>query len=132
MKLFLIILFFIPVLFICQENHFYSDHEVNGVVRTSNGIYLVVDKGFIAVKESDLYTEYYRRIYGDSTLVNPNTVLNSEFDLNIIPYILPNTEQQKINFNQPLNIGMFLQLNDCGNLILSSFANEMIDSLIIQ
>ena len=132
MKLSLIFLYFIPILIICQENQFNIDQKAHGLLTTSHGIYLVIDKGFIPIKETDLYTEYYRKIHNDSTLINPNTVLNSEFDLNIIPYILPNVNNQQIGFNEPLNIGMFLKLNDSGNFNLTSYANKMIDSLITK
>lgn len=107
-----------------------NERMVHGIMTSNDGAYLVLDKGFIAIDETNLYTEYYRKIYNDTTLINPNTIVKQEFNLNIIPLILPDANAKKINFNEPLNIGMFLQLNESGTYNFSSYANEIIDSLI--
>lgn len=130
MKYLLFILYFLPLLLECQVVGYDNKQMVHGIMTSSNGAYLILDKGFIEINETNLYTEYYRRIYNDSTIVNPNTIIKQEFDLNIIPFILPDAETKKINFSEPLNLGMFLQLNDSGTYNLTSYADEIIDSLI--
>ena len=130
MKILLIILYFLPFLLQSQVVEYDNEQMVHGIMTSSNGAYLVQDKGFIAIDETNLYTEYYREIYNDSTLINPNTIIKQEFNLNILPFILPDSKTKKINFSEPLNIGMFLQLNESGTYNLTTYANEIIDSLI--
>ena len=67
---------------------------VRGVVYQGNEQYLITDNGYIKVESSkksvnDEWTEYYRKAYGDSTIQNPNTILEQP-SLNIpIQLFLP-------------------------------------------
>lgn len=127
-KLFQISLLF-PIFLLAQENKLDLERNISGVITTSQGVYLVLDEGLMQINKTDLYIEYYRKIYNDSTLINPNTVFNSEFDFNIIPYIIPDTEQQNIDFSEPLKVGLFIQINESGKYDLTHYANTLIDSL---
>lgn len=130
MKILLIILFSFPFILQSQVTENDNGQMVHGIM-TSNGIaYLVLNKGFIEIDETNLYTEYYRKIYNDSTLTNPNTIIKQDFNLNIIPFILPDANTKKINFSEPLNIGLFINFNESGVYNLTTYANEIIDSLI--
>jgi hypothetical protein len=129
MKKYLILLLLYPFLFFGQDDSFNFEQNVTGVITTSEGTYLILEQGFIKMPQTDMYTEYYRQIYNDSTLTNPNTELKSEFGLDIIPYIITDSHQKRIDFTEPLKIGIFVKLNESGKLNFTSDFREIIDSL---
>ena len=129
-KLYLIIILY-PFFCFGQISSINLDQNVSGLISTSDGVYLILEQGFMQISQTDIYTEYYREIYNDSTLVNPNTEIRTEYDLNIIPYIMPNEKQQQITFDEPLNIGIFVNLNEAGKLNLTTYGSEILDSLAI-
>ena len=129
-KLYVIIILY-PFFCFGQISSINLDQNVSGLISTSDGVYLILEQGFMQISQTDIYTEYYREIYNDSTLVNPNTEIRTEYDLNIIPYIMPNEKQQQITFDEPLNIGIFVNLNEAGKLNLTTYGSEILDSLAI-
>ena len=129
-KLYVIIILY-PFFCFGQISSINLDQNVSGLISTSDGVYLILEQGFMQISQTDIYTEYYREIYDDSTLVNPNTEIRTEYDLNIIPYIMPNEKQQQITFDEPLNIGIFVNLNEAGKLNLTTYGSEILDSLAI-
>ena len=44
---------------------------------------------------------------------------------------MPNEKQQQITFDEPLNIGIFVNLNEAGKLNLTTYGSEILDSLAI-
>ena len=131
MKRYLYIIILIPFLCFGQTESFDFEQNVTGIVSTSEGSYLIVKQGFIKISEANIYTEYYRTIYNDSTLINPNTEIKSDHGLNIIPFILPNQKQRRIDFKEPYNIGVFVRMNENGKLNITSDGSDLIDSLLI-
>jgi hypothetical protein len=105
------------------------DEKVNGILTSDEGTYLILNQGFMQISKIDIYTEYYRQIYNDSTLVNPNTELKDDFSLTIIPYLTPSTFNDRIDFSEPINLGFFIQLNKSGEYEFTSFGEPYIDSL---
>ena len=131
MKKYLILLFLYPFLCFGQNDSFNFEQNVTGIISRGDEAYLILEQGFIKLSQTDIYTEYYRQIYDDSTLTNPNTELKSEFELDIIPYIIPDSDQQRIDFTEPLKVGVFVRLNENGKLNLTSGGSEIIDSLTL-
>lgn len=126
---------FIAILF-CGFHLFAQDNTINlkqntsGIVTTSDGAYLIVEQGLIQIAEIDIYQEYYRRIYNDSTLINPNTELKLNFISNIIPYISPSNIQNKYEFSEDLNVGLLLQFQEDNQMSLTTYGQVYIDSLL--
>ena len=71
-KLYVIIILY-PFFCFGQISSINLDQNVSGLISTSDGVYLILEQGFMQISQTDIYTEYYREIYNDSTLVNPNT-----------------------------------------------------------
>ena len=131
LKLVFLILFIYSTNY-AQNSNILPDENIIGLVHSSEGIFLELENGFIQLESYDVWEEYYRMIYNDSTIVNPNTEIKNDIDLNIIPFILPQTTQRKIEFSEPLALGLFLEFNDYGQLSLTSFGNEVVDSLTVD
>lgn len=125
----LILFIFFPFLSIAQNDSIELDEKVTGIIVSDEGTYLILNQGLIQIFKTDIYTEYYRQIYKDSTLVNPNTELKDDFSLTIIPYLAPNTFKDRIDFSEPINLGIFLQLNRSGEYQFTSFGESYIDSI---
>ena len=125
----LIVLIFFPFLLIAQNYAIDLDEKVNGILTSDEGTYLILNQGFMQISKTDIYTEYYRQIYNDSTLVNPNTELKDDFSLTMIPYLSPSTFNDRIDFSEPINLGIFLQLNKSGEYEFTNFGESYIDSL---
>ena len=89
-------------IFLSVSNILYSQNitsknlndTVRGVVYQGNEQYLITDNGYIKVTSNkksinDQWTEYYRKTYGDSTIQNPNTIVEQP-DLGIpIQFFMP-------------------------------------------
>ncbi len=129
MKKYLILLFFYSICSYSQIDSNDLNQNVTGIITTGDDTYLILEEGFIQINKIDIYTEYYRQIYNDSTIINPNLELKEDFNFNIIPYISPDLEQYKFDFNQPINLGVFLQPKGTGQFYLTPFTEEIIDSL---
>lgn len=129
MKKALILYIFFPFLSIAQNDSIELDEKVTGIIVSDEGTYLILNQGLIQIFKTDIYTEYYRQIYKDSTLVNPNTELKDDFSFTIIPYLAPSTFQDRIDFSEPINLGIFLQLNRSGEYQFTSFGESYIDSI---
>ncbi len=119
----------LPFHLFAQDISFDLSEDVTGIVTSNEGVYLVLKEGLTQIKQTNPYAEYYRAIYNDSTIINPNTELKTEFNLNIIPFISPTLKQHKIDFEEPLNLGVFIQMNQMGGIILTPYAQEIVDSL---
>jgi hypothetical protein len=118
-----------PLHLFAQDNSYDMNKSVTGIVTSNEGVYLILKKGLTQISQIDPYEEYYRAIYNDSTIINPNTELKTEFNLNIIPFISPTIKQHKIVFEEPLNLGFFVQINQLGGMNLTPYAKEYLDSL---
>lgn len=46
--------------------------------------FLVTDKGFMPVNSEDPWQDYYRMIYKDTTITNPNTLINHNSESNFV------------------------------------------------
>ncbi|MFH1194486.1 MAG: hypothetical protein V1720_02160 [bacterium] len=63
--------------------------RVQALVIYGENKYLYTEKGLIYLTGKDPYEEYYRKIYSDSTITNPNTVINSNSNMNSLFYFMP-------------------------------------------
>ena len=81
------------------------------------------------LKSNDDYIEYYREIYKDSTITNPNTEIKSEYSVNFIPYLMPSQNDNVTNFDEPKNLGILIQLNKSNEYILTDYGINLFDSL---
>jgi len=95
--------------------------QVYGVVVHENQQYLVTDKGFIPVQQSnDPWEDYYRKIYGDSTITNPNTEIKG--DNAGMPYIMPMINvgdwvENNYGFEGDMYLYDFMQMDSTGNYV---------------
>lgn len=128
-KVFIAILFCGFHLF-AQDNIINLKQNTNGIITTNDGAYLILEHGFMQIIETNVYQEYYRRIYNDSTLISPNTELKSNFIPNIIPYISPSNIQNKYEFSEDLNVGLLLQFQENNQMSLTTYGQVYIDSLL--
>lgn len=126
----LIIFIFFPIWLFAQENYLNKDENIYGIITSENGTYLILDKGLMQFSKYDPYLEYYRMVYNDSTLINPNTEIKEEFNFKIVPFLAPNFSQQKIDFKEPQKLGLFLQTNEFGGMNLTKYAEQYLESLI--
>lgn len=129
MKNILLILFFFPCLLFSQFDSNDLEKTVIGVITSNEGDYLILNEGLIRISTTDNYLEYYKAIYNDSTVVNPNTEIKEDFNLNLIPFIIPNNKNKRIDFSEPLSLGVFLHIKDENYYFLTEFGESIIDSL---
>jgi hypothetical protein len=125
----IIILILFPFLLIAQNNDFGLEEKVTGIIVSDEGTYLILNKGVMKIQNYSIYTEYYRQIYNDSTLINPNMELKDDFSLAIIPFLTPNKLNSKIDFTEPMSLGFFLHLDERGEYEFTSFGESFIDSI---
>ncbi|MCB9260447.1 MAG: hypothetical protein H6612_13960 [Ignavibacteriales bacterium] len=109
----LILLLFLSNFLVSQTFSEYENEKVTGMVSTNDGVFLILENGYLQIEEIDPYQEYYRKIYKDSTIVNPNTELKSKYNFRIIPYLLPQSYvKNKIIFDEPHEIGFFVDMQE--------------------
>ena len=129
LKKLLFIFILSPIFLFSQENIFNENEIIYGIITSEKGTYLVLEKGLMRITENDSYIEYYKNIYNDSTIVNPNTEIKNNINLNIIPFLSPQMNQQKFDFSKPLQMGIFIQTDEFGFLNLTPYAKEYLDSI---
>lgn len=122
MKNFLIIFLFLASFTFAQVD---TSSKVVGLVLQGNEVYLMMEDGFLLIENSDPYEEYYRKIYNDSTIVNPNTELKPLENFQIIPFLNPNSFQKRMDFQNPYNLGVFVQETNSG-IIITETAQEFL------
>ncbi|HED07988.1 MAG TPA: hypothetical protein ENI57_07725 [Ignavibacteria bacterium] len=123
----ILILFFTTTLLIAQNKKNKKsdklDKQVFGYVINNNRIYLVTDNGFLSVyknnKTNKQWEDYYREIYNDSTIVNPNTIINTNLGSTSLNYIIPininNWVKQKYSFKDDVYLYDFIRIDSSGN-----------------
>ena len=94
MKFVLAILFTATISFAqtgVSEGKVLLNTSVQGIFQSGGSYYLVTENGWLIVRgnssQNDQLTEYYRRIYNDSTIVSPNTII--EPDNSALQFINP-------------------------------------------
>jgi hypothetical protein len=128
LKFILLLLLFISSQLFSQEIK-NLDQSVVGMVTSNEGTFLILENGYLQISRNDSYIDYYRKIYKDSTIVNPNTEIKSDYNINFIPYLSPAQNNNKIDFSQPMNLGILIQFNKSKDLQLTNFGENLIDSL---
>jgi len=97
--------------------------KVYGYVTHNNQIYLVTDNGLLNIYQNEStnkqWQDYYREIYKDSTIINPNTVIepnlsNSFFNF-IIPIKINDWINQKYSFKNDKYLYDFISFDSSGN-----------------
>lgn len=108
-----------------------EEQFVKGFIASEFGNYLIVDNGYINLVGYDPYEEYYKMIYNDSTIVNPNIVISDNYSVNIIPYLFPEISTgNKIYLEEPLKLGLFIKLNKTDQYEMTNFGYALLDSLL--
>ncbi|MCF6269447.1 MAG: hypothetical protein L3J41_07045 [Melioribacteraceae bacterium] len=111
-----------------SQNITYQDVNtvVQGIVYDGNQQYLVTDKGYIKIEnknkrksENDQWTEYYRKAHGDSSIKNPNTIIEQP-SLNIpIQFFYPlggrGWIDKEYGFEEDAYLYDFVQADEYGN-----------------
>jgi hypothetical protein len=133
MKILLLQMFVLVNIVIGQKDLTDRQNLIKGLISTNQGIFLVLEDGYAKVENYDAYQEYYRAIYNDSTIVNPNMEIRGNYQLKIFPYLIPTIESEKCYmFNEPIEFGLFFQLNNSNNYELSEFGKSYLDSLLVD
>lgn len=110
---------------VAQESgkHEILKNQVYGIVTSGNSYFLSTDSGYVLINvknNSDPWQEYYRKIYNDTTIQNPNTVLQfSDFDSGI-KYFNPAVDLSQWSdkyetFGNKLYLYDFMELDENGN-----------------
>ena len=127
----LLLLITFNVWFQVQSDKQIFSEELNGILHSSEGIIFIIGDDYYELSNTDFYEEYYRMIYNDSTITNPNTELKSNYNLNFLPFIaISQHHYQKYMFNEPMNLGVFLQTVQSGGYHMTEFGQSIIDSLL--
>jgi hypothetical protein len=120
---FVVLLFLSSTLVAQNVNSQNMNDVVHGIVYHGNQQYLVTDNGYIKVENkqksvNDQWTEYYRKAYGDSTIQNPNTIIEQP-RLNIpIQFFFPvgrNWIDKEYEFNEDAYLYDFLEHDGNGS-----------------
>ncbi|GBD91712.1 hypothetical protein BMS3Abin04_02444 [bacterium BMS3Abin04] len=59
-----------------------------GLIQNGNQYFLVGEKGSLQLNKQNAFQKYYRKIYSDSTIRNPNFIFQSDNEFSELP-ILP-------------------------------------------
>ena len=126
MKKSLIILFiFIAATAFAQKAEKPSDlnYEVFGLVINGSNYFLNTDQGLVKINnEADPFEEYYRKIYNDSTIVNPNTELKPSGYNSAIIFFNPAIDisqwaEEYNTFGNKLYLYDFMEVDENGNYV---------------
>lgn len=112
--------------------------QVRGIFFYENLSYLITEKGFIQLPDEEInsqFQEYYRKVYNDSTIVNPNTILSSGDDSQILLYILPFVNVSELGDNlialpEEFQLNNFLQQDTSGKLEYRKGVSSMVEKII--
>jgi len=104
-----------------SQNDFMNT-RVYGYVVYNNQNYLATEQGYFPVDTNqninDRWRDYYRKIYGDSTLSNPNTIIgeqNSQTPVQLfVPLDINNLTNQQYSFTNQLYISDFISVDSNG------------------
>jgi len=132
MKIFNIIILIITTITIsvyAQKGRIINREELNtpvlGYVIHNGQTFIATGKGFVPIKKkkntNDNWQDYYRKIYNDSTIVNPNTV-NGEQKQQIpmqfmAPVDISKWTGQSFSFTKQLYLYDFIQIDSTGNYV---------------
>ena len=95
--------------------------EVLGIVINGGNYFLNTDQGLVKINnEDDPFEEYYRKIYNDSTIVNPNTELKSAGYNSAINFFNPAIDisqwaEEYNTFGNKLYLYDFMEVDENGN-----------------
>ncbi len=114
---------------------------VLGVVYQGNEQFLVTKSGYIKIKPTaksinDKWTEYYRKAYGDSTIQNPNRIIEEQ-NLNLpVHFFIPlddeNWFDRKIEFEDGAFLYDFLKVDPTGKLTYKPGTIGLIGEMLKQ
>lgn len=123
-KLFLLLFTMAVSTMFAQKKDTALNEKVLGVVINGGAYYLNTSNGLIKInsRENDPYEEYYREIYNDSTIINPNTELKFNAYESGINYFNPAVDisqwAEKYNtFGSKLYLYDFMHMDESGNYI---------------
>lgn len=94
MKRIISIFFFVSVLITAQGNNNNQNDILNlqvmGLIQQSGSYYLQTSKGLLKIQdEEDALEKYYQKAHGDTTIQNPNTILNQQNNYSFPNFIVP-------------------------------------------
>ncbi|MBI9070358.1 MAG: hypothetical protein JEY94_02100 [Melioribacteraceae bacterium] len=86
-KYYFALLFLTATLIFPQEtDNKLLNQKIKAIARANQNVYLILDDKAVKMDINKVYEEYYKTIYQDTSIVNPNTILNSG-KIEIIPII---------------------------------------------
>lgn len=112
---------------------------VLGVVCKGNEQYLITESGYLKISSTaksinDKWTEYYRKAYGDSTIQNPNKIIEEDnlvFPVQLfIPLDDENWFDRKINFEDSVFLYNFLKVDTTGKFIYKPGTISLIGKIL--
>ncbi len=97
--------------------------KVYGYVISESGEYISTAKGLLLINNTkdstDKWQKYYREVYGDSTIINPNTVIGEQKQQMPIQFLVPvditKRTNQSFSFSKQLYLYDFMQVDSIGN-----------------
>ena len=135
-KLVFILIISIPAALSFGQDKFPKpDNEEIGWIDYQGVQYLITADGIIRQsidnQTNDFYTRYYREIYNDSTLHNPNYVMNSSPQVYISPMVnLSDSSKWNVPVGQGLYLFDFIEHNSQGQIkLLPGMINQLIKIL---
>ena len=132
MKIFNIIILIITTITIsvyAQNGRIINSEELNtpvlGYVIHNGQTFIATGKGFVPIgKNQDInnsWQDYYRKIYNDSTIVNPNTVIGEQKQQIPMQFLAPvdisKWTSQSFSFTKQLYLYDFIQIDSTGNFV---------------
>ncbi len=132
MKKFFTLFFFTFLLYpLYSQSKINYDEEIIGIIITESYPLVITNTGYYKIQsKKNKWQEYYRKIYKDSTIVNPNTEIKGNFTINFVPYVLSDNKNfQKYYFEEPLKFGMLISVGEDNNYSLTNYGLRIFDSL---
>lgn len=94
-----------------------GDLLVSGLIVYGKTQFLVTDQGYLPLNTKDPWQAYYRMIYQDSTIINPNTLLNNNSKSNFLFFPAVDIDYQKYyKFPENSKLKEFFGENLKGNI----------------
>ncbi|MGD8781473.1 MAG: hypothetical protein PVH88_21220 [Ignavibacteria bacterium] len=96
---------------------------VVGLIEQNGIYYLQTEKGLLKIQdEEDALEKYYQKVYGDSTIQNPNTILNQQNNYSFPNFIVPQIDISEWSDQytpiRNMYLHQFIKVDDSGNIFI--------------
>lgn len=101
--------------------------SILGLYNDGHSQYLVTEKGLLDVDINKAYEKYYQMIYQDTTITNPNTIINSNRNLNI-PFIHFEIDKKYFRkFDRKYSLSSYVSIDSTGKVIILPAVNKLLE-----